>query len=208
MVPPSLLFFSGHSWVRAEGGTAGSLALARRGVGEERQLYPLYPPQPPPLRWGSLGWSTLALQSASSTSFLTGLFRSWLPSLALIMLLSARPTPHTPLWAPSLSQEPHPPPRSRACHSGTMVPSCLPIPSHRPASVGFCAFAHSCSPLSPSLSLPPPPLLISTLPSVGLCLPSHLCPAWSPPFCLLCPHGLSYRGASTSPTSACHLHSE
>jgi hypothetical protein len=23
-----------------------------------------------------------------------------------------------------------------------------------------------------------------------------------------CPHGLSCRGASTSPTSACHLHSE
>lgn len=66
-----------------------------------------------------------------------------------------------------------------------------------PIAVGFVLLAR---PLFTALSLS-----LSTLPS---CLAAVFSPL-SRPLCPFCsPHGLSCRGASTSPTSACHLRSE
>lgn len=204
----SLLFYSGDSQVRAAGGTAESLALARRGVRAERQLYPP--------RRGSLGWSCPGPAASASSSLLppsllTRLFRSWLPLLTPVMLFSPKPTPRTPLWAPSQPVVPRVPPPPDPVpvileHSCSVPP---PHSSHLPLG---CAFAHSCSSLSPSLSLLPlsPSLSPSKpFPLSGSYLPTSPLPCLAILLlCLPCPHGLSYRGASTSPTSACHLHSQ
>lgn len=196
----SLLFFSGDSWVRAAGGTAVTLALTGRGVEEGRQLYPP--------RWASSGWSCI---SPARLSFLlppssTACSDPGFPLFPLILLSSPEPKPPHGLH---LSQEPHPSPGS----CPVILKRGCPHPSAHflPYAVGF---VYSLTPIHFSLSSHPltAPFPLSFSLSLSLqtlsgsvslsCLLSCLVTLFS------CPHGLSCRGASTSPTSACHLHSE
>lgn len=104
------------------------------------------------------------------------------PSLpTLIPLSSSKPTlPHRL----HLGQEPHPPPRSWACHSGIwFFPSCRPIASH---CSWVCTLTHPYSPRSLFLhALPSCLAFLPPLSSVCRALPlSTLCmalPAGEPP---------------------------
>lgn len=182
----SRLFLLWDGWVGAAGGQL--CPLLRLGVGRTRRGSCIR-------RSGHPGHSCAGLPARLPSSLpLPALLRSWLSSLPLILLASPEPKPPHGLH---LGPEPHPSPGSQACRSGTQFSH--PAAPLLPIAAEFVLH----SPLFTSLSLSPS---LSTLcPLVWLS--PFPCPV-SPALPLYSPHGLSYRGASTSPSSACHLHSE
>lgn len=150
---------------------------------------------------GILGLVYIGPAASASSSLLHQAVQILAPHTCLNFALLSQA--NTPLWAPSQPGAP-----------STSQILCLSfwnttVPSHLPSSVGFVCLL---TPVHLSISLSFPPSLSLSHLNSSLCLaplpPSSLPCLVTLLFCLPCPHGLSYRGASTSPTSACHLHTE
>lgn len=114
---------------------------------------------------GILGLVCIGPAASASSSLLHQAVQILAPILALIMLFSPKPTPHSGL---RLSQEPRPPPRSCACHSGTQLfHPASPFPPTSHLQLGLCV----CSLLFTSLSIS-----LSFLPSLPLPFSPELLP--------------------------------
>lgn len=177
------------------------LALGTVGSGQQAgQLCPWL--------WLGVGWKTgscfrrggppqagSAAAPSAPASFLppsTAELRSWLSSLP----------PN-----PALLSQAKPPPMVRLCLEPPPSPGPLPV-------IPDCRVPHPAArglPCAGGLYVHSPPF--TSLPSSLSTLCPLVRPSSSLVFCPVpslspCPHGLSCRGASTSPTSACLLHSE